>query len=38
MMNQQLYIVRRNSGQGGAERVAERLAKNFSDLFEVHRL
>jgi len=38
MMNQQLYIVRRNSGQGGAERVAERLAKNFSDLFDVHRL
>lgn len=37
-MNQQLYIVRRNSGKGGAERVAERLAKNFSDLFEVHRL
>lgn len=35
---QQLFIVRRNSGVGGAERVAERLAQNFSDLFEVHRL
>lgn len=37
-MRQQLYIVRRNSGFGGAERVAERLAQNFSDRFEVHRL
>ncbi|WP_160172738.1 glycosyltransferase family 4 protein [Methylomarinum vadi] len=37
-MSQQLYIVRRNSGFGGAERVAERLAQNFSDQFEVHRL
>lgn len=35
---EQLYIVRRNSGFGGAERVAERLAQNFSDRFEVHRL
>ena len=37
-MKQQLYIIRRNSGQGGAERVAERLAKSFSGQFEVHRL
>ena len=37
-MEQQLYIVRRNSGFGGAERVAERLAQNFSDLFDVYRL
>jgi len=37
-MSQTLYFVRRNSGQGGAERVAERLAQNFSDEFEVHRL
>lgn len=37
-MNQHLYIVRRNSGLGGAERVAERLAQNFSDELEVHRL
>lgn len=37
-MNQQLYIVRRNRGQGGAERVAERLAQNFGDQFDVHRL
>ena len=35
---QQLYIVRRNSGQGGAERVAERLAQNFSSQFDVYRL
>lgn len=37
-MTKQLYIVRRNSGLGGAERVAERLACNFEDYFEVHRL
>ena len=37
-MKQQLYIVRRNSGQGGAERVAERLADSFSEQFEVYRL
>nr|WP_305909997.1 glycosyltransferase family 4 protein [Methylomarinum sp. Ch1-1]MDP4522942.1 glycosyltransferase family 4 protein [Methylomarinum sp. Ch1-1] len=37
-MEQQLYIVRRNSGMGGAERVAERLAQNFSDRYQVHRL
>jgi UDP-glucose:(heptosyl)LPS alpha-1,3-glucosyltransferase len=37
-MNNELYIVRRNSGQGGAERVAERLAQNFSDQFDVYRL
>lgn len=37
-MNQQLYIVRRNSGIGGAERVAERLAQNFSDCFKVFRM
>ena len=37
-MEKQLYIVRRNSGLGGAERVAERLAENFSDQFEVYRL
>lgn len=37
-MKQQLYIVRRNSGSGGAERVAERLAVSLSDPFEVHRL
>lgn len=37
-MNKQLYIVRRNSGQGGAERVAERLAQSFSSQFDVNRL
>jgi UDP-glucose:(heptosyl)LPS alpha-1,3-glucosyltransferase len=37
-MEKQLYIVRRNSGLGGAERVAERLAENFSDQFEIYRL
>ncbi|GAW87029.1 UDP-glucose:(heptosyl)LPS alpha-1,3-glucosyltransferase [Bathymodiolus platifrons methanotrophic gill symbiont] len=37
-MKQLLYIIRRNSGQGGAERVAERLAASFSDQFEVYRL
>jgi UDP-glucose:(heptosyl)LPS alpha-1,3-glucosyltransferase len=37
-MKKQLYIVRRNSGFGGAERVAERLAQNFSQQFDVHRL
>jgi UDP-glucose:(heptosyl)LPS alpha-1,3-glucosyltransferase len=37
-MKKQLYIVRRNSGFGGAERVAERLAQNFSEQFDVHRL
>lgn len=38
-MNQQLFVVRRNSGlSGGAETVAERLAQNFSDQFEVYRL
>lgn len=37
-MEKKLYIVRRNSGVGGAERVAERLAQNFSEQFEVHRL
>jgi UDP-glucose:(heptosyl)LPS alpha-1,3-glucosyltransferase len=38
-MNQQLFVVRRNSGlSGGAETVAARLAQNFSDQFEVHRL
>lgn len=37
-MKQQLYIVRRNSGLGGAEKVAERLACSFSDFFEVFRL
>lgn len=36
--SKRLYIVRRNSGVGGAERVAERLASNFSDRFEVQRL
>ena len=35
---QELYIVRRNSGIGGAERVAERLATSFSQEFEVSRL
>jgi len=33
-----LYIIRRNSGQGGAERVAERLAQHFSGQFNVYRL
>ncbi len=37
-MKKQLYIVRRNSGMGGAERVAERLAQNFGEQFDVHRL
>ncbi len=37
-MKQQLYMLRRNRGQGGAERVAERLAVSFSDDFEVYRL
>lgn len=37
-IKKQLYIVRRNSGVGGAERVAERLARNFSDRFDVYRL
>ena len=37
-MEKQIYIVRRNSGFGGAERVAERLAQNFSNQFDVHRL
>ncbi len=33
-----LFIIRRNSGSGGAEKVAERLASHFSSHFEVSRL